>query len=98
MGVSGESVNIAGGTAGPGKASSDVLGGPDEGALERLLVGRLVVGAALVAREAVAGVVDVDLHVGALRLDDLHVRQRNRMVLVAEMQQRRHLRLEVRVL
>src|SRR5271169_5873321 len=98
MGVSGEGVNISDRAVRAGKASPDVFGEPGEGALERLLVCRLVVGAALVAGEAMAGMVDVNLHVGALRLDALDVGERDRMVLVAEMQQRRHLRLQVGVL
>src|ERR1700691_817355 len=64
-------------------SSSHVFGEPGERTAERLLVGGLVVAAALVAREAVAGVIDVNLAIRTLLLDDLHIRQRDRMILVA---------------
>src|SRR5262249_40309430 len=74
-----------------------VLLEPGERALPRHLRARLVKAAALVAVEAVAGVlVDVDVAVEALLLDDLDVAQRNALVLVAEMHLRRAARLLVR--
>src|SRR5262249_60192502 len=74
-----------------------VLLEPGERALPRHLRARLVKAAALVAVEAVAGVlVDVDVAIGALLLDDLDVAQRNALVLVAEMHLRRAAWLLVR--
>src|SRR5205814_344893 len=77
---------------------SDILRQPAERALPGRLVRGFVVASALVAAEAVARVIDVDLAIRPLLLDDLDVRHRNRLVLIAEVQERRHLRLEVGVL
>src|SRR5713101_9876196 len=78
--------------------SPHVLGQPGERAPKRLLVGGFVVAAALVAGEAVAGVVDMNFHIRTLLLDDLDVAHRDRMILVAEMQERRNLRPPVGIL
>src|SRR5262245_34718279 len=70
---------------------------PRQGPLPRDLRARLVVAATLVAMEAVAGIlVHVDVAVGALLLDGLHVAHRDALILVAEMELRRDPRLLVR--
>src|SRR6266566_4427649 len=75
--------------------SRHVLCQPSQRASERLLVGGFVVAAALVAGEAVAGVVDMNFHIRTLLFDDLNIAHRDRMILVAEMQERRNLGLFV---
>src|ERR1700744_2732976 len=81
------------------RCSAHVLAEPRGGAVPRLLARRLVVAAALVAGEAMAGaLVDVDVAIPALLLDQGDVGHRDRLVLVAEVQLRRNLRLEVDVL
>src|ERR1051325_888279 len=81
------------------RRSPEVFPEPGGRAIPRLLVRGLVVAAALVAAEAVAGaLVDVDVAIRPLLLDRVDVGHRDRLVLVAEMQLRRHPRLEVDVL
>src|SRR5665213_2810884 len=63
------------------------------GAVERQFMRRLVEGAALVAGEAVPGAVDVDRQLGPRLLHLFDVAQRDGLVLVAEMQDDRDLRL-----
>src|ERR1700736_6343986 len=78
--------------------SDQVLGEPGERALGAELGARLVVARALLADEAVAGRIDVDVAVRPLLADDLDVRHRDRLVLLAEMQLGRYLRLLVGIL
>src|SRR5262249_24986371 len=70
---------------------------PRQGPLPRDLRARLVIAATLVAMEAVAGIlVHMNVAVGALLLDGLHVAHRDALILVAEMELRRDPRLLVR--
>src|SRR5215468_12129939 len=68
-----------------------------EGALEGLLVAGLVEAGALVAGEAVAGGVDEDLDIRPGGLDLLDIAHGDAVVLLAEMQHDRHLRLLIRM-
>ena len=63
-----------------------------ERALLRKPGGVCVIARPLIAIEGVAGGVDVDLTFRALLQHDLNIRHRDRLVAIAEMQLRRHLR------
>src|SRR6185312_16781496 len=68
-----------------------------ERALERGLGGLGVVAAALVAAEAVPGLVDIERDIGPRCLHLLDVAHRDALILIAEMQHHRYLRLLARV-